>query len=482
MKTMKYLSMAALAVVGAVVTGCSSDDNIADGSQSATQDNIVTVTTTVGFDEGAQARGTTRALRIDYENRKADKTFAVGDQVALVYENTSEKKVMAVSEALTAEDISAEGNSATLTFTLTNPKNSQTVEYFYPASLVSLNENGNIVVPIATQDGTLADVASHDYACCNTGSMSGTTLSPVTLENKFAIVAFTLKDADGTHDITSTITGMTIKAGSENYTVKGHDTDGRIYVIMRPTDGTHDITITANDGIRDYTKTLTGKTYAANNFYQQGLRMTPQSTTLNLVSLPGSITAQDGDVLTGTLNVEYDKYMISIADGATVTLNGVTINGANSSSYHWAGITCLGDATIILSGTNTVKGFYQDYPGIYVPSDKTLTISGIGSLDASSNGAGAGIGGGFNLACGNIRIEGGTITATGGAYSAGIGGGNGAACGDITITNTVTKVTATKGENATNSIGAGGNDGRVGTVTIGGVTGAITDSPYTYQP
>ena len=479
MKTMKYLSMAALAVVGAVVTGCSSDDNIADGSQSATQDNIVTVTTTVGFDEGAQARGTTRALRIDYENSKADKTFAVGDQVALVYDNTSDEKVMAVSEALKAGDISVDGKSAMLTFTLTNPKASQTVEYYYPASLVSLNENGNIVVSIATQDGTLADVEHHDYACCNTGSMSGTTLSAVTLENKFAIVAFTLKDADGTHDITSTITSMTISDGLENYTVTGHDTDGHIYVIMRPTDGTRDITITATDGIRNYTKSLTGKTYAANNFYQQGLRMTPQSTTLNLSNLSKNFVAQNGDVLNGTLD---DNVRISIADGATVTLSDVTINGAKGSSYKWAGITCEGDATIILSGTNTVKGFHENYPGIYVPSGKTLTISGTGSLDASSNGAGAGIGGGFNLACGNIVIEGGTITATGGAYSAGIGGGNGAACGDITIANTVTKVTATKGENATNSIGAGGNDGSVGTVTIGGMTGAITTSPYTYQP
>ena len=184
---MKYLSMAAFVLVGAVMTGCSSDDNIADEPQPAKQDNIVTLTTTVGLDD--VDGGTTRALAIDYTNKTVTKTFAVGDQVALVYKNTSEKKVMAVSEALTAEDISAEGNSATLTFTLTNPKNSQTVEYFYPASLVSLNENGNIVVPIATQDGTLADVASHDYACCNTGSMSGTTLSAVTLENKFAIVA-----------------------------------------------------------------------------------------------------------------------------------------------------------------------------------------------------------------------------------------------------------------------------------------------------
>ena len=42
------------------------------------------------------------------------------------------------------------------------------------------------------------------------------------------------------------------------------------------------------------------------------------------------------------------NYKISIADGATVVLRDAVINGTNSSEYNWAGITCLGDATIVL--------------------------------------------------------------------------------------------------------------------------------------
>ena len=470
--TMKYLSMAALALVGAAVTGCSSDDNIIADEQPAKQDNIVTVTTTVGLDDGDG--GTTRALAIDYGSKKVTKTFAVGDQVALVYENTSAENVKAVSNALTAGDISADGKSATLTFTLTNPKADQTVFYYYPAALV--NESGSLSIPMATQNGTLAGVESLDYAY-NTGNMSGTTLSSVTLENKFAIVALTLKNADGSNDITSSITGMTIKAGAENYAVTRTAAAGPIYVIMRPVTAEQTIAITATDGTNNYIKTLTGKAYAANNFYQQGLRMIPGA---NLSVVTANYTAKNGETLTGTLAA---NVMISIADGATVTLDGVNVSGEHvSGSYQWAGITCQGDATIILTGANTVKGFHENYPGIHVPSDKTLTIQGNGSLTASSNGHGAGIGGGYSIACGNIVINGGTITATGGAYAAGIGGGNGSACGNITIANTVTKVTATKGENATHSIGAGGNGGTVGTVTIGGTEGAITESSYTYQP
>jgi len=206
----------------------------------------------------------------------------------------------------------------------------------------------------------------------------------------------------------------------------------------------------------------------------------------DLGTITADYVAQNGYTLTGTLNVENYPVKISIAKGATVTLDGVTINGANNSSFQWAGLNCEGNATIILKDgtTNTVKGFYENWAGIYVPEGCTLTIQGqtlsTGKLIASSNGYGCGIGGGWGIACGNINIEGGDITATGGKFSAGIGGGgtNDASCGDITITSGVTKVTATKGSGATNSIGAG--RGTCGTVTIGGVVGAISDSPYVY--
>ena len=272
----------------------------------------------------------------------------------------------------------------------------------------------------------------------------------------------------------------------------------------------------------------------------------PAGPTLNLATVTEATTVGNGYTVTGALGA---NVQISIAEGATVTLDGVTINGENDGD--WAGITCEGDATIILSGTNTVKGFSEDYPGIYVPENKTVTIQGSGSLTASSNGYGCGIGGGYEIACGNIVIAGGTITATGGDFAAagigggdsnscgtisitggtitatggesapgigggyggqcgdisitggtinanggesaaGIGSGNSGSCGDITITNGVTSVTATKGEGADYSIGAS-NYGSCGTVTIGctldgggnpvgGTTGQISTSPYTYQP
>jgi len=195
-----------------------------------------------------------------------------------------------------------------------------------------------------------------------------------------------------------------------------------------------------------------------------------------------NLTVPDGWVLANTLDVEHYPVKISIAAGATVTLDGVTINGDNLLDFPWAGITCLGDATIILKDgtTNTVKGFYEDFPGIQAgPSGTTLTIQGsTGTLNASSNGFGTGIGGGYNLSCGNIDIQGGNILSIGGYYCAGIGGGGfvggtGPSCGTITISGGTT--TATGGKYGA-GIGGGGGENLTdagpgcGAVTISGGT------------
>ena len=186
---------------------------------------------------------------------------------------------------------------------------------------------------------------------------------------------------------------------------------------------------------------------------------------IDLSTINSDVTIPDGYKVTGTLSGDY---IVTIADGANVKFDGVNITG-NGNGDH-AGITCAGDATIVLAhGTiNFVKGFNENYPGIYVPVGKTLTIEGSGSLDASSNGKAAGIGGGYDIDCGNIRIVEGTVTATGGAGAAGIGGGENGSCGTITITDGVDIVTASKGADAPNSVGAGKN-GTCGKVTIGDV-------------
>ena len=105
------------------------------------------------------------------------------------------------------------------------------------------------------------------------------------------------------------------------------------------------------------------------------------------------------------------------------------------------------------------------YSGQTVKLNADISVTTmVGTYDNPFNGTFDG--GGYQGTCGNILIEGGTIEATGGQLAAGIGGGymNGT-CDPINITSGVTKVTATKGSGAPNSIGKG-KDGAAITVSI----------------
>lgn len=486
-KTFRILSLAALTLVGAVMTGCSSEDNIIDETQQpANKDNIVTLTTTVSLDGGAS----TRALAAD-----GTKTFAVGDQIAVIYENTSHNFVKATSAALKAADITNDGKSATFTVTLVNPKEGEIdINYCYPAALATI-DGGYDVNALANQDGTLASISSGLDFCIGAGHWNGTgDLPNCTLLNWFAICKFTVKDAGGT-DITNTLTQLTIHETdnynhSFDYTIRPKSPattfGSSIYVAIPDKNNNISFNFTASSGTGNYTKTVTGKTLERGKIYPINLTMNEPSGAWNgdLANISASVLqadcqtviVPDGTTLTGTLS---GNYKITIADGATVTLNNAIINGTNNDAQLWAALTCNGNATIILKdgSTNTMKGFYKYYPGIFVPSGSTLTIkggtAGTGQLTAISNGegAGAGIGGGYNIGdCGNIDIQGGNITATSG-HAAGIGCGGAGKCGYISISGGT--ITATGGDNAAGigSCGEGnGSNDECGSITISGGT------------
>ena len=229
---------------------------------------------------------------------------------------------------------------------------------------------------------------------------------------------------------------------------------------------------------------IEANTYYTNSGAGYSVTLSPAGSIVNLSDLSGTgeYVAQDGDILTGTL-ASGVKYKISIADGATVTLDGVNITNLGK-NCNWAGINCPGDATIILKdgSTNTVcagrdSDDFNNYPGIWIAPDKKLTIKGGGKLTAYSNDTnpyGAGIGGGYGYgkSCGNIEIQGGDITATGGGSAAGIGSGQGGICGTITISGGT--VTATGGDLAA-GIGSGyGNNTSCVAITITGGTVTAT--------
>lgn len=352
----------------------------------------------------------------------------------------------------------------------------------------------DFTVNISDQTSKLP-VLSYEY----TTYYEGTTEYSCELKNKCGLVRFPLENAAGSVKVSGMHTEATISF------------DGTMSL-----DGTPGITTTddVTGQVSLYSVSETEKWAIllpqgrVTDAYLQGVQVDVPQVTVNarIVSIPTIVNpatmiylddlsnwyteAQDGAIIYGDLLTPSSQ--LHIANGATVTLRDATTNknGRYFENANFAGITCNGDATIILEGENIVKGFSDNYPGIQINEGSTLTIMGNGSLTVSprnTDSRAAGIGAGnFNENCGNIVITGGNISATGGKGAAAIGGCEGYSCGYITITDGVTRVEATKGgdgvwDGGQLCIGKGaGSDSGCGTVTIGGTVysgGADANQP-----
>ena len=346
--------MVALAIVGAIMTSCSSDDNIIKPQQPENKTGVVTLTTTVSMDDGGAA---TRAL-----TPEGVKTFAVGEKMALVYRKTDLVEVKAVSNALAAGDISNGGKTATFTFTVTDPDKSYIVYYYYPAAMINDDGTPNNDALFTAQDGTLTTLEKNFDFCMNSAKWAGDNLPSLTLENRLAILAITLKDNAATpNDITSTITSLTLSENEKNYTytINRSATAGPIYVAISPTISAN-IKITATDGTRYYTKTLTGKTYAKGNGYNVSWRMTA----LPAGALPGKFTINDsgGKVYFSKGNLRYASSTWNFFDHQYDYYN--TYSEDAWDKFGWST-----SATTYGMNTSTLSG---DYSGDFVDWGATM--------------------------------------------------------------------------------------------------------------
>ncbi len=423
---------------------------------------------------------------------------------------------------------------------IVEPADGTKIDFFFvgglePSVTPTASTTTDFTVNISNQSSNLPVLS-----CGSAEYYHGTTEYNCELKNKCALVELTLTSGtDAAVGIGDRYTQATINFGSTPGIVPNTETTGMIttksesdtkkYAILLP----QAAVASSHIAIGHVGYTLNIPAMNANDYNKFSNEGAVASNIVYLNYLTTNYTATNGQTFTGRLDAANYPVKISIANNATVTLDGITINGVNNSNYRWAGINCVGTATIILKDgtTNTVSGFYESYPGIHVPNGNTLTIQGTGTLNASGS-YGAGIGGGYKVNCGNIEIQsgtiiascsenaaaigggrdarcgditisgghitaasgwgagigsgyaysettscknisitGGTIIATGGSHCAGIGSGCNSKCGAITITSGVTSVTATKGSDAFNSIGKGWGSGSVtcGTVTIGGI-------------
>lgn len=296
-KTFRFLSMAALLVVGAIMTGCSSDDNIDNPQQPKNNDNVVTLTATVSLDGGAGTRavdGTTGA-----------KTFESGKQIAVFYEDASGNLQKAVSTDFTPL---TDATKATFTVTLSTPKSGGKIRYIYPASMAKALDATPTAYPAAatiddvtidysgifgSQNGTLTTLANYDLAVKD-ATLSGTDQpATVTLTNPLAICKFTLKD-EGSNDITNDVTSLTISDATNAYAVSPSGLS-EIYVAMKPTSGNIAFTARTSDS-KTYFKTATGTSLVASKLYTN-------ITVGSMVELAlGKVFCSDGSVLADARN------------------------------------------------------------------------------------------------------------------------------------------------------------------------------------
>ena len=107
MKNLKFYFMPVLALVGGMLSVSCSDDNLVEEIAQPTE-NVVTLKASLNLGDV-----TSRSLTKD-----GKKTFTEGEQIAVVYSNTSHKRRRAMSGLLSAKDIKDNGKDAEFTVEL----------------------------------------------------------------------------------------------------------------------------------------------------------------------------------------------------------------------------------------------------------------------------------------------------------------------------------------------------------------------------
>ena len=147
----------------------------------------------------------------------------------------------------------------------------------------------------------------------------------------------------------------------------------------------------------------------------------------------GNVTINSGGnyKIIGDGNQVSNSIEINTLSEVTVTLENVNIK----MRYEGENAFISGSRTnLILNGTNILDSSDANQASaVNVEGNKSLTISGSGTLDVYGGFWGAGIGGNYNKSCGTIKIDGGTINATA-TMGAAIGSG-GDGSGAIVIIN-----------------------------------------------
>ena len=192
-----------------------------------------------------------------------------------------------------------------------------------------------------------------------------------------------------------------------------------------------------------------------------------------------TVNEKDDDVIvkgSGETTSNVIEVINNTEDDLKITLSDVDI--ADTKGKAPLSVSGTGDTTIELDGNNSLTGSgwsaglerneEKDAAGNVVSGKLTIQDENKnGSLEATGNYGGAGIGGGNLKNSGEIEITGGTITATGALDGAGIGGGGGGGDGTVTISGGNITARGGSSDNPKAICGAGiGGGGGFGNATV----------------
>lgn len=342
---MKLFAMAALALAVVATTACSKDDEQAESTG-----KVVVSTTSVSLADG------TKAL-----TSQGVKTFSDGDEVAVVYENTSSTLVKA-TVTLDEASISNGGKTASFTVSMTDPKIDGTVKIIYPAAMATDAGAVNYAA-LANQDGRLETIASSLDLALFEGSLSGEELpaSP-RLDNPLAVCEFNIKNATGSSDLTSSITMLYIADGTNSYYLSGLSGLSSIWVAMKPVAESATLTFHAAAGNTRYVKEISGKTLAANNMYHVAVGTTQlrEGALFGTFSVSGTsaVRFSQGNLKydNGTWSFHTNQYDYMGGTSHTVSVSGSTdLFGWVGASSNFTDVDQYGVTTS--DQTNDVNGY-----------------------------------------------------------------------------------------------------------------------------
>ena len=386
------IGMAALALTAVTFLACSDKDGLTPAPQARTY----TLTTTLSPRDGGVA---TRSTMTDNEDGSISAAWEVGDQIWVRYTNIGDAPEETTA-TVTAVDPTTK--AATITLTLTNPKNGGSISFGYPASFFN-----NLKDPANDQTGTLDDINANFAAISGTETMfvfdSEVTLPDVTMMPAMSIWKFSF--TDGTEDITSAVTKLAIDfpVNSMTYIVTPTSLDN-IYVAMYgDIINAQPVSVTAKTATGVYRKTAASVSLASGKTYTStGLALTSAAIANAVAGDIGQLIGADGNI--------YPKADIATAFGTTgVAMIGYV--GTESDCTHGVAVALndesnrtkmgLSEATTACAGKDAVPGgtwrlpSRKDWQYLFIGcgSNWTYTDSPSGSIDCSGlqsalNGAG----------------------------------------------------------------------------------------------